>query len=122
LVKVICDTNFLIHLATKRIKNITTLETEIGSIQFVIPTSVISELNKLKNDPQKTDIVSISLKYSKRLPIVEINGDFADDAILQYVKKNGGIVATLDKELKNKIKNSGGSIMSLNNDRIVLEY
>ncbi|MGB1428855.1 MAG: twitching motility protein PilT, partial [Nitrosopumilus sp.] len=31
MVEVICDTNFLIHLATRRIKNIDNLDTEIGS-------------------------------------------------------------------------------------------
>jgi hypothetical protein len=37
------------------------------------------------------------------------------------VKKHGGIIGTMDKELKQKVKNVGGSIMSYSNDRIVLE-
>jgi hypothetical protein len=37
------------------------------------------------------------------------------------VEKNGGIVATIDAELKMRIKNSGGSILSVSNDKIVLE-
>jgi len=37
------------------------------------------------------------------------------------VEKNGGIVATIDTELKMRIKNSGGSILSVSNDKIVLE-
>jgi len=38
-----------------------------------------------------------------------------------YIKKNKGIVATLDAELKIRIKNNGGSILSVSNDKIVLE-
>ena len=37
------------------------------------------------------------------------------------MQENGGIVATLDAELKMRIKKSGGSILSVSNDKIVLE-
>jgi len=40
---------------------------------------------------------------------------------LNYIKENGGIVATIDKELKYKIKNFGGSVISIANNIIVLE-
>ena len=42
-------------------------------------------------------------------------------AILDFIKENRSIVATMDKELKNKIKQSGSSILSIHNDKIVLE-
>jgi hypothetical protein len=71
LVEVICDTSFLIHLSTRKIKNIDSVNTEIGQIQFVVPSVVI--------------------------------------------------IATIDNELKNKIKKLGGSVMSFSNDKIVLE-
>ena len=121
MVEVICDTNFLIHLATIRIKNISNLDIDIGEISFVVPKVVISELYKLSEDLTKKEKVMITLEYIKKLKIFEIDGKFADKEILEYVQNNGGIVATLDKELKSKIKSSGGSIMSLSNDRIVLE-
>ena len=53
LVEIICDTNFLIHLATKRIKNIDNLDVEIGTISFVVPDVVITELLKLEKKPSK---------------------------------------------------------------------
>lgn len=40
---------------------------------------------------------------------------------MYHVKQNGGIVATIDIELKIKIKENGGTVLSLANDRIVLE-
>ena len=43
------------------------------------------------------------------------------EAILGFIKENRSIVATMDKELKNKIKQSGSSILSIHNDKIVLE-
>jgi rRNA-processing protein FCF1 len=37
------------------------------------------------------------------------------------VKDHGGIIATLDNELKMRIKKNGGSILSVSSDKIVLE-
>jgi rRNA-processing protein FCF1 len=121
LVEVICDTNFLIHLANKRIKNISTLDTEIGQLQFVVPEVAEKELQNLTNEPNKKLDAQKTLEFIKKLKKIPISGKFADNALISYVEKYGGIVATLDKELKNKIKNLGGSIISLSNDRIVLE-
>ena len=53
MVEVICDTNFLIHLATRRIKNIDNLDVEIGQITFVVPEVVKNELSKLAKSPKK---------------------------------------------------------------------
>ena len=53
MVEVLCDTNFLIHLATKRIKNIDNLDMEIGSISFVVPEVVKNELIKLQANSRK---------------------------------------------------------------------
>ena len=121
MVEVICDTNFLIHLATKRIKNISSLETEVGPIQFVVPDIVVKELQKLGSEDKKQKLILSTLNFIKKLKKISITGEFADKALINYVKLHGGIIGTLDKELKDKIKNSGGSIMSLSNDRIVLE-
>lgn len=52
---------------------------------------------------------------------MEIFGTKVDDALVSHVKKDGGIVATIDIELKRKIKENGGTILSLANDRIILE-
>ncbi len=121
MVEVICDTSFLLHLATKRIKNISNLEIEIGQLKFVVPQVVIKELHKLTNDSNKKQFVLATLDFIKNFKTVSIKGKFADESIINHVKEHGGIVGTLDKELKRNIKNLGGSILSFSNDRIVLE-
>jgi len=121
LVDVICDTSFLIHIATRRIKNIDDINTEIGQLQFLVPEAVINELEKLCNNENKKQEILTTLNYIKKLKSIPISGKFVDESIINYVKKNHGIVATMDKELKNKIKQTGGSIISISNDKIVLE-
>lgn len=121
MVRVICDTSFLIHIANTRIKNITTIQTEIGSLEYVIPSVVLCELENLVNDNKKGIRAKSALDYIKNFQIIEFSGTFADKAIIEFVSKNGGIVATMDKELKNKVKELHGSIISISNDRIILE-
>ncbi len=121
MVEVICDTNFLIHLATRRIKNIDNLDVEIGQITFVIPQVVKNELSELAKNPKKTQDIQSTLNYIKNFKTISILGTFADKELLDYVSNNKVIVATMDKELKKRIKNHGSSIMSFSNDRIVLE-
>ena len=121
MVEVICDTNFLIHLATRRIKNIDNLDVEIGQITFVVPQVVKNELSELAKNPEKNQDIQSTLNYIKNFKTIPILGTFADKELLDYVSNNQVIVATMDKELKKQIKNLGSSIMSFSNDRIVLE-
>ena len=121
MVEVICDTNFLIHLATKRIKNIDSIDTEIGSISYIVPEVVKNELNKLKEDDQKKQEILTTLDFIKNFRIIPIHGKYADKELIDYVKKNRGIIGTMDKELKNQIKQNGGSVISFANDKMILE-
>jgi len=121
LVEVICDTNFLIHLATNRIKNLDNLDVEIGQITFVVPQVVKNELFELEKNSEKKQEIQLTSNYIKNFKIIPILGSFADKEILDYVSKNKVIVATMDKELKKQIKKNGSSIMSFSNNKIVLE-
>ena len=121
MVEVICDTSFLIHLATRRIKNIDNLDVEIGSISFVVPEVVKNELIKLQNNPEKKQDIDKTLNFIKKFKIIPIQGNFADKELLEYVKDNRSIVGTMDKALKKQIKQVGSSILSFSQDKIVLE-
>jgi uncharacterized protein len=121
LVEVICDTSFLIHLATKRIKNIDNLDIEIGQVTFVVPQVVHNELSKLIKNPQKYQSVLQTQYFIKIFKTISLSGNFADNELIDYVKKNNAIIGTMDKELKKQIKKHGGSVMSFSNNKIVLE-
>ena len=121
MVEVICDTSFLIHLATRKIKNIDSVNIEIGQIQFVVPSAVLNELKKLSKTQKKKQDAVTTLEFARNLKTTEMSGKFADQAIIERVRKRGGIIATVDNELKNKIKRLGGSVMSFSSDKIVLE-
>ena len=121
--EVVCDTSFLMLLASKNIKNISNLETEIGTIEFVIPDMVIKELERISHGKviKKKTSATGALQLAKNFKIIEITGKSVDKALILHIKLHKGIVATIDSELKKRIKKLGGSILSLTNDRIVLE-
>ena len=121
MVNVISDTSFLIHFATHRIKNIDSIETDIGPLSFIVPKIVKKELEHLTSDPDKKIISQQTLDFIKNFKTNEIDGNDADSAILDYIKENRSIIATMDRELKNKIKKLGSSILSIHNDKIILE-
>ncbi|MGI0004642.1 MAG: PIN domain-containing protein [Candidatus Nitrosotenuis sp.] len=121
MVEVICDTNFLIHLANNRIKNLSTIETEIGDIRFVVPDIVLAELEKLGKIKEKNQEINAAIQYIKSFKTVNLGGSYVDDSFVSHVKKNGGVVATMDKDLKLAIKKAGGSVISISNNKIMLE-
>ena len=121
MVDVICDTSFLIHLATRKISNLDSINTEICQIQFVVPTVVLNELVRLVSVESKKQDAMTTLEFAHNLKNISISGEFADKEITEYVKKHGGMVATMDKEFKSNIKNLGSSVLSFSNDKIVLE-
>ena len=121
MVDVICDTNFIIHIATKNIRNIDTFNLEVCDIKFIIPQVVITELLKLEKNPSKKTEIEKTLKYIENLEKISILGKFADDEILNFVKSNRCFVGTMDKKLKKMIKNFEGNIISIHNENLILE-
>ena len=94
---------------------------EIGSISFVVPEVVKNELIKLQEIPEKNQEIIVTLNFIKKFKIISITGDYADQELINYVKNNRSMIGTMDRELKNKIKKLGSSILSIHNDKIILE-
>lgn len=104
-------------MATTRIKNLDNLGVEIGQLEFLVPQVVINELKIMK----KTAQLAATFNLIQNFKTIPIPGKFADSKLVDYVKANHCIVATLDRQLKKQIKINGGSVLSFSGDRIVLE-
>ena len=94
---------------------------EIGSISFIVPEVVKNELVKLQQVPEKTQEITTTLNFIKNFKIIHITGNYADQELINHVKNTQSIIATMDRKLKNKIKQLGSSILSIHNDKIILE-
>ncbi len=122
MVDIICDTSFLIVLASKPVKKLDVLEDNIGKIDFIIPSIVIDELNNLVNtaSAKRANSAKLALELAKRFKTITLEGKSADEAIIDYVSKHRCYVATIDNVLKNKLKSNGVDVITLVNDRITV--
>ena len=96
------------------------------AVVYKLPVVFVCENNNYMEYTPIESITAVKNPAADRasaygLESIIIDGNDADSAILEHIKENRCIVATMDKELKNKIKQLGGSILSIHNDKIVLE-
>lgn len=94
------DTNFIITCIKQKIDFFE--EIPLMGIKILLPKQVINELKKLNTQYSKLALKLIEKSNPK---IIDIGKGHVDKKILKYVKENPKtIVATLDKELKSKLK------------------
>ena len=92
------DTNFIITCIKQKIDFFE--ELYFRGYQIIIPDKVIDELKKLKQTS------ALKLLEKNNFKEIILAGKNTDNSIINYANKNPEIlVATLDKELNNKLKN-----------------
>ena len=99
----ILDTKFLLlpgrfNLRIESIENVVERK-----CQILIPTNVISELNKIHLTGSDKISKEIALKLSERYEKINLEGP-VDRSILEYAKNNKCIVATNDMKLKSDLR------------------
>ena len=109
----ILDTSFILTCIKQKIDFFD--EIKFMGIEILIPDIVIGEIKSLSEDTSKKKFhikenAKIALKLleknSDSFKKINLAGKNADKSIIMFAKENPvAIVATLDKELKSKIKN-----------------
>ncbi len=89
-----------------------------SNLKIVLP---LHPRTKEKLNSHLDENLLTELNQNKNFKIIPINGTYADHELINYVKSNRSIIGTMDIELKNKIKKLGSSILSIHNDKIILE-
>ena len=111
MIRVILDANFLIYCAENKIdyaEGITSMMEE--GYELAVPSLVVRELGDLSKSSKKMndrDAAKLALKLlgHNNVKTLYLRGKHADESIIKLVKKEGGIVATLDMGLRNKLRN-----------------
>ena len=109
MVEVLLDTNAMMLPFNKRFDVYTELKFSIGGAELMTLSSCYNELVKL--------LPSAAELAKRELRIVKSKG-FADDAILEYARKNKVIVCTQDKELRDKLRKAGVRVLMFSNGRL----
>ena len=106
--KAILDTNFILTCVKQKIDFLN--EIKFMGIKVLIPEEVLDEVRKIMNSRKKLHFredAKLALKILDKGGFEKINigTSYVDKGIVNFAEKNKDvIVATLDKELKKKIK------------------
>lgn len=106
--KVLLDTNFILTCVKQKIDFFE--ELKLRSFRILIPENVIREIEKITKSKQKQadrEIANLSLRIINKYNFekIKFKKRNLDNAIAEFANKNENIiVATLDRELKRKIK------------------
>jgi rRNA-processing protein FCF1 len=123
---VLCDTSFLMVLVSTPLKRIEKIERELGKLFFLIPDVVTQELKKLeaRTGPKRSLIARTAMEITNsKFRIVDLpKNRRVDDAILEFAKASKCAVATLDKNLKIQLRKHNILVITLSNNRMIIEY
>jgi rRNA-processing protein FCF1 len=120
---ILCDTSFLMVLVTKPIKLLDNIIMQYGKINFLIPDLVIEELKTLANNPSYKSSISAKtlLEITKKFEIITTKKlNYTDDSILDYAIKYNCAVATMDKNLIQRLVSSKVLVFSLRNNKLLI--
>jgi len=106
----ILDTNFILTCVKQKIDFFRDIP-NMG-VQILIPKQVIEEIKRVANSTKKlkfrdhAKLAQVILEKN-RFTQINIRGKYVDKGLVKYAKKHPrSIIATLDKEIKNKTTNS----------------
>lgn len=102
--QIILDTSFILTCVKNKLDFFEKLELE--GVKILIPNQVIKEIEGLSNSKAEAKL-ALKIIKSKKPKIISIDGKNTDNSIINYARENPDlIVATLDREIKSKIRNS----------------
>lgn len=121
---IILDTNFILELVKNKI-DFSELE-DYGKI--LVPEEALEELKKLaiQGEFQERELARLTLKIlelnKKKIRIIVLGKKFVDAGILKFVEKEKNMaVATIDKDLKRKLKLKARILTLKEGKKIVLQ-
>ena len=121
---VILDTSFLLGCIQSGRDFFSQLERELGNVEYIVPKSVIGELNSLaKKGGKKGKGAKLALDVIERkgVKVIEAKRPEADQDILKLASKFKGLVVTLDWGLVVKLRKVGVPVAYIKDGKMELE-
>jgi len=110
--EILLDTNFILTSVKQKVDFFSLANEQFDEkITWIVPFEVIEELKRLSNRKGERDIDKISAQIGLEMikvispQIVSIKNKNVDEGIRNYVVGKDIVLATMDKELKEKVKN-----------------
>lgn len=121
---VICDTSFLMVFATIPIGQVDKIEAYFGKLNFLIPDVVILELKDLeyKSGPKRSKMAktAIEMSFSKFRVVNVAKSRHVDEAIIDYAINHKCAVATIDTDLRRRLRLNNLVVFTLSKNRLTI--
>lgn len=121
--EIILDTNFIIELVKQKIDLI-----DIENYgNMLVPEQVLNELARVKEqgsleNRKNAEIALKILRESKKIKIIRLESRYVDLGIMNFLHdKKDYCVATIDRELKNRLKGKARILTIINRKKLVLD-
>jgi len=118
-VKVLLDTNFFLDILHYKL-DFSIFEEFEENVELFISSETLRELKSIANKKTKEGrlaIIASKLIESQKIKVVQSLKKEVDEDLLALAKKEGFIVATNDKDLKEKLKKENVRIAYLRNKK-----
>jgi rRNA-processing protein FCF1 len=108
--KAILDTSFILTATRQKIDFFPELENT--GFKILIPEGVIKEIEIISKSNKKSSLaenarLALKILEKENFEKIKLEGKNVDDSIVKLAKENSDfVVATLDKEIKDRVKNS----------------
>jgi len=121
--KVLLDASFILTLASKPLNLMEELEEMLGKVELLVLEDTMKELEAISKRPsiKKSKQARLALDFVMRLEhITYAQKGSVDDKILKCAMENKLIVATIDKELRKRLRSMRLSVITLKENRLMM--
>jgi rRNA-processing protein FCF1 len=121
---VVCDTSFMMILASMPLRNLDSIESTLGRLQFVVPNLVVNELKRIEqhSGPKRSKMAKSALSLiGSRFNLISLPASgHADEPIIRYSSTHDCAVATIDRELRNKLIENNVLVITLSGNKLII--
>lgn len=124
---ILIDTNFILTCAKQRIDLFSQIKNLFGNERIIVPQQVLDELKNLSSKKaltvkeRESAKLAIDMINSNLTFIIDLKTKNVDQGIINYSNKNNIYLASLDKILKNNIKNSKIKFLTIREKKRIIE-
>ncbi len=124
MVDILLDASFVMELSSRPVTGFEEVESEYGKIRFVIMDAVIEEIRKIasRKGGKRAREARMALDFVTKQRLLSYpNGESVDDKLFNYASEHLTPVATLDRQLMKRLRNSHLPLLTLSRNRIQVE-
>lgn len=124
MVDILLDTSFVMELSSRPLIGFEEVESKYGKIRFVVMDVVIEEIRKIasRRAEKRARKARMALDFVTKQRLLSYpNGESVDDKLFNYASEHLTPIATLDRQMMKRLRNSHLPLLTLSKNRIQVE-